>query len=80
MKVESLRPEQIQPARELLEWSRERLAEASGVTVPTLLLAESGRTKPRVSTLAAIGVALETGGVEFTHGDAPGVRLRNVLP
>lgn len=36
------------------------------------------RRRPR--TLDAIRVALEAAGVEFTNGDAPGVRLRKVNP
>ncbi len=33
---------------------------------------------PRVSPVNLIRTALEAAGVEFTNGDAPGVRLRKV--
>ena len=65
----------MRAARGLLKWSRERLEEASTVAARTVLDFESGRRMPRQVTLAAIKAALESGGVEFTNGDAPGVRL-----
>jgi predicted transcriptional regulator len=37
---------------------------------------EKGRTNPTKNTLAAIQRVLEEAGVEFTNGDAPGLRLR----
>jgi hypothetical protein len=37
---------------------------------------EAGRRTPLAANLAAIRTALEAAGVEFTNGDAPGVRLR----
>ena len=42
----------------------------------TLLRFEAGEGETRDTTLAAIRAALEAAGVEFTNGDAPGVRLR----
>jgi predicted transcriptional regulator len=37
---------------------------------------EKGRRVPTRNNLAAIQRVLEEAGVEFTNGDAPGVRLR----
>ena len=37
---------------------------------------EKGRRVPTRNNLAAIQRVLEAAGVEFTNGDAPGVRLR----
>jgi len=37
---------------------------------------EKGEGAPQQRTLVAVAAALEAAGVEFTNGDAPGVRLR----
>ena len=55
---------------------REDLAVAAKVAQATLTDFEAGKRQPYSRTLAAIRVALEAAGVEFTNGDAPGVRLR----
>lgn len=55
---------------------REELAAATSVSHSTLADFETGRRNPHPRTLAAIRTALEAAGVEFTNGDAPGVRLR----
>jgi len=73
---EDIRPAQLRAARALVGWSREDLAAATGTTVRTLARLEANETQPRVSTLSRIRSALENAGVEFTNGDAPGVRLR----
>jgi len=52
------------------------LAEKSGVPKRTLARFEGEGSVPRASTIAAVRTALEAAGVEFTNGDAPGVRLR----
>jgi transcriptional regulator with XRE-family HTH domain len=63
----------------LVDWSRERLAEAAGTTERTLARIEAGETVPRASTTTAIRRALETAGVLFIdqNGNGPGVRLRD---
>ena len=68
---------QIKAARALLEWSQERLAEEAGVSVPTIkrLEAEGGMLGGRSDTAEKIRAALEAGGIEFTNGNRPGVRL-----
>ncbi|WP_280824534.1 helix-turn-helix domain-containing protein [Pseudaminobacter soli (ex Li et al. 2025)] len=69
--------EQIRAARGLIDWTREDLAKASGVTVRTLARVESSQTVPREATLAALSSALEAAGVEFIpeNGGGRGVRL-----
>ena len=69
-------PGQIRAARALLGWSREQLSEKASVAVRTLNRVETGEGEPQRRTLSAIRTALEAAGVEFTNGDAPGVRLR----
>lgn len=53
-----------------------QLSEAARVARATLIDFEKGQRTPRAGTIAAIQAALEAQGVEFTNGDAPGVRLR----
>ena len=69
---------QIKAARELLAWSQDRLATASGVSLPTIKRLESaeGDLGGRDETQTKIVAALEKAGIEFTNGDAPGVRLK----
>lgn len=76
----NISPAQLRAARALVDWSREALAASSGTTVRTLARIESGETEPRLSTVSVIRSALEAAGVEFTNGDAPGVRLRRPGP
>ena len=72
---------QIKAARALLAWSQDRLAEASGVSVPTIkrLEAQDGPIGGRSDTESKIRAALEFAGIEFIveNGGGPGVRLRN---
>jgi transcriptional regulator with XRE-family HTH domain len=68
---------QVKAARSLLDWSQERLADASGVSIPTVrrLEAVDGELGGRQDTADKIIAALEAAGVEFTNGKQPGVRL-----
>jgi transcriptional regulator with XRE-family HTH domain len=52
------------------------LAALASVSRNTILEFEKGRRQPSINNLAAICSARESAGVEFTNGDAPGVRLR----
>ncbi|MGQ2906185.1 MAG: helix-turn-helix transcriptional regulator [Neoaquamicrobium sediminum] len=74
---EDIRPEQIRAARALIDWTREDLAKASGVTIRTLARIENSQTVPRLATLQALTAALKTAGIEFIpeNGSGPGVRL-----
>ena len=62
----------------MLDWSRDRLSELSGVPVRTLDRLEKGEGVPQRRTLVAIRAALEAAGVVFIdeNGGGPGVRMR----
>lgn len=76
-------PTQCREARDLLGWTRTKLAsmsdlgehaisgfERTGVMVPQF------RGLTAIQRIAGVRAALEAAGVEFTNADAPGVRLR----
>ena len=70
---------QIKEARKLLGWHRGQVAiRARGITGNTVGKAEGAYPgkPPTPEQLAEIRTVLEAAGVEFTNGDAPGVRLR----
>ena len=52
------------------------LAEGASVSRNVIIDFEKGRRVPNRNNLSAIQRVLEEAGVEFTNGDAPGVRLR----
>ena len=62
----------------MLDWSRERLADASIVGLRTVIDFARGARGPRRVTLAALRAAFEKAGVELIaeNGRGPGVRLR----
>jgi transcriptional regulator with XRE-family HTH domain len=70
--------EQIRAARALLRWEQRNLAEASGVSLPSIKRLETspGNLSAQPRTIDALRAALEAAGIEFTNGDQPGVRLR----
>jgi transcriptional regulator with XRE-family HTH domain len=67
---------QIRAARGLIGWSQSELAEATGLSRPTIERAETKTASE--STFAAIQRALEKAGVIFVdeNGEGPGVRLK----
>ncbi len=72
---------QIRAARALLDWSQQKLADESGVSLATVRRIESDRGPDRSTApnRDAIKRALEKGGVMFTQKDSQGgagVRLR----
>lgn len=70
---------QLRAARALLNWSQSDLAEKTELSVETIKRLEKMKgplDATKVSTLSAITGAFLQAGVEFTNGDAPGVRLR----
>jgi transcriptional regulator with XRE-family HTH domain len=71
-------PAQIRAARALLDWSRERLSEESGVPMRTLARVESGEGDSRSDTFDAIKSTLTGAGILFIkeNGGGPGVRLK----
>jgi transcriptional regulator with XRE-family HTH domain len=68
---------QCRAARALLEWSQDHLAEMAEVSPTTIANFETNKSAPLRSTLKAIRQAFEAAGIEFTNGDAPGLRLRS---
>lgn len=71
---------QMKAARALLDWSQSDLAEAAGISAPTIkrLEAVDGDIGGRPETGEALVTALEKAGVEFIaeNGGGAGVRLR----
>jgi transcriptional regulator with XRE-family HTH domain len=69
---------QIKAARALLGWSQADLAEASGVSHPTVkrLEAQDGELGGRAATGERLLKALESVGIEFTNSGEPGVKLK----
>jgi len=83
VQVEPVTPDQVKAARLLLGWSMSRLGMRSGTSVHTVRSFEqAGRIASmycrtdQVDAVAAIRDTLEAAGIEFTNGDAPGVRMR----
>ena len=75
--VGSVEIEQLRAARALLGWSQSDLAAKAGLSRPTVKRAETENDTPvSVEAKTKMRAALEAAGVEFTNGDAPGVRLR----
>ena len=69
---------QIQAARVLLGWSQSALADAAGVSVPTVKRAEgAAKLSVALSTMDRLQTALESAGVVFIpeNGGGAGVRL-----
>ena len=78
MSIPKVSIKQIKAARELLGWSQEAIAKASGVSIPTIkrLEAADGDLGGRPATGEKIVAALEKAGVEFLDDDGQGVRLK----
>ena len=74
----SITSELIRAARALLRWEQRDLAQASGVSLTTIKRLEitPGTLAAHSSTVAALRRALESAGIEFTNGSAPGVCIR----
>ena len=72
-------PSQIRAARALVGWSQTDVANAAGLSVPTVKRAEAdGGVQVSEDAILAIANALKKAGVEFIdeNGGGPGVRLR----
>lgn len=69
-------PAQCRAARALIAMDQATLAEAANVSRNVIIDFEKGRRVPGRNNLAAIQQVLEKAGVEFTNGNAPGVRLK----
>ena len=70
--------EQAFPARALLGWSQQKLADKAIVSLNAVTRLEWGEVDARMSTLTALERALTKAGVEFIPADqkGEGVRLR----
>ena len=70
--------ELIRAARALLRWEQRDLAQASGVSLPTIKRLEvtPGILAAHSSTVTALRRALEFAGIEFTNSGGLGVRLK----
>ncbi len=72
-------PEQMRAARGLLDWSQQELAEAAGLSVPTVKRAERDLGLPvSADARTALQRAFEAAGIVFIdeNGGGVGVRLR----
>ena len=68
---------QMRAARGLLGWSQSQLAEAAGMSLPTVKRLEGqGKLKASAEAVDRARAALESAGVEFTNGSQPGVRMK----
>ena len=70
---------QIRAARVLLEWDQKDLAEAAGLSLPTIQRMEKlGLERSTVANAQKVIAAFNQGGVEFIskNGGGPGLRLR----
>ncbi len=68
---------QCRMARAALQLGVRELADAAKVSPTTVTKLERGESL-YARTVDAIRAALEAAGIEFTDGDAPGVRLRRM--
>jgi transcriptional regulator with XRE-family HTH domain len=74
-----LTPPQLRAARAIVGWSREELAEKSGMSAQAIREFELGSSDPKMGTVQKWKRALEAAGVTFleeTETDGPGLRLR----
>lgn len=69
-------PAQAKMARAALDWTLDDVAKAAGVHRNTVSNFETGKYGGDPETLAKMRSAFEAAGLEFTNGDAPGVRLK----
>lgn len=74
-----LTPAQLRAARAFLGWTREMLAEKSGVPAITIKQFENGQTDPRLTTVHKLRRAVERAGLIVIDQDdeaGPGLRLK----
>lgn len=64
----------------MLGWSQDRLAQAAGVSKPTINSFEQGRRSPMPQNLEAMKRALEEAGIEFIGRNTGGRGVRFQLP
>jgi transcriptional regulator with XRE-family HTH domain len=69
-------PAQIRGARAMLGLNQAELARRAGISATGLNNIERGDADPKASTIKAVQDVLDSLGVDFTNGGAPGVKLR----
>jgi DNA-binding transcriptional regulator YiaG len=69
-------PAQCRAARALVDLTQPKLAQEAGLGLSTVVDFERARRTVSAEAVAAMRVALEGAGVEFTNGDQPGVKLK----
>ena len=69
---------QIAAARALIGLSKGELTRKAKISTPTLIRMEArfGEAVGLINNVAAVRAVLESAGIEFINGDAPGVKLR----
>lgn len=72
----ALKPEQLRAARAMLRIGVRELADEAGVAPFTITRFETGKGGMQSASVEKIEAVLTRAGIEFTNGDAPGVRLR----
>jgi ribosome-binding protein aMBF1 (putative translation factor) len=78
LKATSITIEQFRAARALLDWSRAELAKRADQHASTVKRVETPDSENVSDEVRAkLKATLEAAGVEFTNGDAPGVRLKS---
>ena len=78
MEDRDLTSEHVRAARALLRWEQRRLAEESGISLPTIgrLEMQPGVLSAYADTTYAIKAALERAGIVFLNDGSPGVQLK----
>jgi hypothetical protein len=78
MEDRDLTSEHVRAARALLRWEQRRLAEESGISLPTIgrLEMQPGVLSAYADTTSAIKAALERAGIVFLNDGSPGVQLK----
>jgi transcriptional regulator with XRE-family HTH domain len=69
-------PAQCRAARELLDWTQIKLAEASRIAVATVIRFERNGRPVAAEAVQTIQRALETADIEFIDKNGAGVKLR----
>lgn len=72
-------PKQVKAARLFLDWEQRDLAEASGLSLPTIQRMEKlGMERSQAGNVQRVQQAMETAGIEFIpeNGGGVGVRLK----
>ena len=80
--MKTITSEQVRAARALIRWEQKDLAEASGVSIPSIkrLEGQPGALAAQPRTIEAIRKALEAAGVMFVDSNGHGAGVRMIKP